>query len=412
MTEIDLARDYIRVILALGVLSTVAVFLRLVARWRSTASFSADDALIVVAWLMMLGSVINTSYMYLVGGMGQDFTVLSSHSREVFFKAFYASQILYYLTMTPTKLSVLFLYRRIFTTRTFHLIALAVIAIVIAWCIGGLLPTIFQCRPLPAAWDSNVQGQCVDVPKLFLAGTVANLLTDVLILCLPLRVIWKLKLSLRDRITVSGIFLVGGIVCVTALVRILVQIGLTVTNPTIDLLICSLWTIIEPELAILSACLPTLRPLFSLPNPLSKYLPYKLPFSSKLSFLSSSNPSSKSQPRSFSRTKNSWYGLPSDSTRRVHGESTTVTTATAEGWEGSGERGGRGDRGEREERMSKGVYNVESIPLRGLKEGEAEDKAVRDWLGQRRRGSEAKVWSDGEEAGMEGIYVRREVTVV
>jgi len=62
MTETDLARGYIRVILALCVLSTVVVYLRLVARRRSTATFSADDVLVLVAWFMMLGSVINTSY--------------------------------------------------------------------------------------------------------------------------------------------------------------------------------------------------------------------------------------------------------------------------------------------------------------------------------------------------------------
>jgi len=97
----------------------------------------------------------------------------------------------------------------------------------------------------------------------------------------------------------------------------------------------------------------------------------------------------------------------------VHGESTTATTATVEGWEGEVERGwkdsreglergrGRGEWGsrlergsknEREGRISKNMCHVVSIPLHGHKEGGEEDKAVKDWLGQGRRGSEAKVW--------------------
>ncbi len=62
MNDLDYAKQYYQAILALAVVSTVTVFLRLLARWRSTASFSADDVFIVLAWLMMLGSVINSAF--------------------------------------------------------------------------------------------------------------------------------------------------------------------------------------------------------------------------------------------------------------------------------------------------------------------------------------------------------------
>jgi uncharacterized membrane protein SpoIIM required for sporulation len=134
--------------------------------------------------------------------------------------------------MTPAKLSILFLYRRIVTSNTFHRVTTAVIVIVLAWCIGCLVPHILQCRPIPAAWNTSIHGDCLDMPKLFLAGTIANLLTDVLILCLPLRNVWNLNMSRCDRLTVSGMFLVGGIVCVAALLRVTVQIGMNLVNPT------------------------------------------------------------------------------------------------------------------------------------------------------------------------------------
>lgn len=40
-----------RVSIALGLLATIAVVLRLLARWRSKASFAADDGLIVLSLL-------------------------------------------------------------------------------------------------------------------------------------------------------------------------------------------------------------------------------------------------------------------------------------------------------------------------------------------------------------------------
>ena len=61
-STIALARLYYRVLVALAVLSTVAVLLRMVARWRSKVLLAVDDILIGVSWLLMLGSVINSSY--------------------------------------------------------------------------------------------------------------------------------------------------------------------------------------------------------------------------------------------------------------------------------------------------------------------------------------------------------------
>lgn len=107
----------------------------------------------------------------------------------------------------------------------------------------------------------------------------------------------------------------------------------------------------------------------------------------------------------------------------MHGESTTATTATVEGWEGEVERGWkdsmegleRGSKNEREGRISKNMCHVVSIPLHGYKEGGEEDKAVKDWLGQGRRGSEAvrpSCGKIGRRRGCKGIHVRREVTAI
>lgn len=52
MESVNPGRDQvIRVTVACGILATLAVFLRFVARWRSKASFAADD------WWMLAGLV-------------------------------------------------------------------------------------------------------------------------------------------------------------------------------------------------------------------------------------------------------------------------------------------------------------------------------------------------------------------
>ena len=69
----------------------------------------------------------------------------------------------------------------------------------------------------------GVPGSCIDITMLFSAITITNLLTDVIILCLPLFVVSTLKLPLKQRFALSGIFLLGGAACICALVRVISQ---------------------------------------------------------------------------------------------------------------------------------------------------------------------------------------------
>ncbi|MCJ1394480.1 hypothetical protein MMC18_007358 [Xylographa bjoerkii] len=288
--------------------------------------------------------------------------------------------------MTATKISILFLYRRIFVTPKFHLVTIPVICMVIFWCVGSLFPTIFQCQPMAAAWNPTMAGTCINVPKLFLAGTIANLLTDVIILCLPSPVIWSLKLSRRKQLVVSGVFLVGGLVCVVAILRVTAQIELRHSNPTIDLMLCTLWTILEPELAIISACLPTLRPLL----PKASY-PSFLP---KLSFISTATKSNSNLSSNQSKTSQApkpWYNLTSESSRHIHATPMIVSPTPAAG---------------------RGEYPLQGYPLRGYREIE-EEKVVGRGVG--------KAWYEREEILDEGsgaetemgaIRVRKEVSIV
>ncbi|MCJ1401815.1 hypothetical protein MMC11_005032 [Xylographa trunciseda] len=382
-SAIALADSYHRVIVALAVLSTVAVLLRMIARWRSKVPFAIDDILIGVAWLFMVGSVINGFYMYVVGGVGQDLSTLSSYQIEVFFKAFYVSQIFYYLTMTATKLSILFLYSRIFVRPKFHLVTLLVICMVIFWCVGGLFPTIFQCQPIATAWNPNIVGTCINVPQLFLAGTIANLLTDVTILCLPVSVIWSLKLSKWDRLVVLGVFLVGSLVCVVALLRVTAQIGMGHSNPTVDLMPYTLWTALEPELAIICACIPTLKCL--LPNPAYPSFLSKFSFNSAAT---NSNPHSSSNKPKSPHIPKSGYNLTFESSRCVHATAMIVSPAPAD------------------------EYPLQGYPLRGYREI-GEDKDVgRGWGKAWYEREEILNEGSGVEAEMGTIRVRKEISIV
>ena len=72
------------------------------------------------------------------------------------------------------------------------------------------LVAIFQCRPVAAFWNRAIQdAKCINLPLFSIVSGVLNLLTDILILCLPIPMVWGLNTTLAQKTTLSGIFLLG-----------------------------------------------------------------------------------------------------------------------------------------------------------------------------------------------------------
>ncbi|MCJ1310742.1 hypothetical protein MMC25_004408 [Agyrium rufum] len=291
-SDFEVGPEYFHIAVGLGVLALVTGALRFWSRWISKASFGQDDYWMLAAEILMVALVIDSGYMFISGGNGRSFDVITQREEVTFKKAFYASQILYFTTMTLVKISILFLYHTIFgfPSRVFRISTLLVGLFCMAWCIGGTLATAFQCNPASAFWNGDNNSKCLSGTTLFDAVLSLNILTDVVILALPLRMIWQLHLPMRQRLTILTIFSIGIGAPIVCLLRILafVNIG-PKTDYSLLLIQCGLWTIIEPQLAIVCANCSTFRPL----------LPYSTAIISKLNlqFTSQSD-----------HQRKSWYG--------------------------------------------------------------------------------------------------------
>lgn len=124
---------------------------------------------------------------------------------------FFIAQTPYKIVVCLNKASVILLYMRIFVTRTFQRIAWGALAIIIGWSIGAVFATIFQCLPIPKSWNKSLDGHCINSDVFWIAYAVMNVLTDVMVLSLPIPQIFKLHLKLRDKFMLYVIFLLGGL---------------------------------------------------------------------------------------------------------------------------------------------------------------------------------------------------------
>lgn len=105
------------------------------------------------------------------------------------------------------------MYRRIFPTKWFQKMTMFVGAACIACFIAEILSDMLQCHPITAAWDPAFlfSSQCINLEAYFWGISATNMILDVIILCMPLRVVWELELPTRQKCILSGIFIMGGL---------------------------------------------------------------------------------------------------------------------------------------------------------------------------------------------------------
>lgn len=185
-----------------------------------------------------------------------------------------------FLTFVPAlffaKLSILHLYNRLFNVeQALRFAIIGTYAVNVAWAVAFFSGYIFKCWPISNYWlTENNEGNCL--PSSFnYAFAFSNVMLDTIILVMPLPIVWKLNMAWRQKIAVTGIFLLGSIVVVLSIAKAVAffyAFEEAEHNNDISWDEAPLFYYSVPEalVAVISACLPTLRPLFRnhLSNPI------------------------------------------------------------------------------------------------------------------------------------------------
>lgn len=196
---------------------------------------------------------------------------------EDFLKYIYVVEILYPFVIGPIKVSICFLYIRIFGVYTlFRNYCILLIIISTLWALATLFGSVFQCNPIRDAWNPlGDRSNCLNI-RLFLIGTnTPNVIIDALILTAPIYPIWRLHLSTRKKILVSMVLLLGAGYDVQnsryrpieltacsetafSIVRLIKLVTLGTTDLTWDYVTPIIWSTVEPSIGLLCACVPVM----------------------------------------------------------------------------------------------------------------------------------------------------------
>ena len=119
----------------------------------------------------------------------------------------------YIVTLMLAKIAVLLEWLRVFvptgSRNAFFWACHITIWINALFYVAVMLVENLNCFPFEKIWDKTVPGRCVNQQDAGVVASALNVASDVLILLLPHRVIWKLQMTRKLKIGVSIVFGVG-----------------------------------------------------------------------------------------------------------------------------------------------------------------------------------------------------------
>ena len=124
----------------------------------------------------------------------------------------FASYLVMSLTFGIIKLSVLLLYRRLFVGSLFNFYSLAMCVVIALWSLSFFFAFAFQCGTNIANWwtsAATIEAYCDNTSALIVGFGISDVITDVMILTTPLPIVWRLQMSIANKVGLTAIFLLG-----------------------------------------------------------------------------------------------------------------------------------------------------------------------------------------------------------
>ncbi|BDD62732.1 hypothetical protein MAP00_007694 [Monascus purpureus] len=183
-------------------------------------------------------------------------------------KRLWSSFPFYNASLSFTRFSILFQYLRIFPNHSFRLACFIVMGIVGSFSIWTIVSGFLHCNPISDFWTESDPGYCLSFEGVWVFNSVMNIVTDLILLALPMYPLAQLQLPKPQKIGLMLMFSMGGLVVIISAIRVysIYDLGRR-TDMSWDSAISTCWTAAECNAAIICACLPPPPPTNQPPLP-------------------------------------------------------------------------------------------------------------------------------------------------
>ncbi|KAJ5779378.1 hypothetical protein N7457_007098 [Penicillium paradoxum] len=240
-------------------ITTFFVVLRFYTRFTFKQSLGLEDLACTLAWLLFMGycgiSIVVGKY-----GGGYYYDELTAEEKIHFKKYCYVATILYCPMALLVKVALLAILTRIFKPfRGKVLFIYIFLGCLCCYYTIALVVKIRMCGPIPKYWlEDRIKGSCLDQTAALIADSVISVVSDLIILVLPLPLTWSLQMSRNRKLRVIGLLGAGGLATAFSLYRlVLVLKGHEDQNV---LFVCVILSgNAEGGVGLICACLPVLN---------------------------------------------------------------------------------------------------------------------------------------------------------
>ncbi|KAF2817699.1 uncharacterized protein BDZ99DRAFT_22924 [Mytilinidion resinicola] len=195
------------------VAAVTAVALRIFSRRLTGVALAFDDYAAVAAGFC--ATVFFAMKVYaLTNGLGRHIQDIHKTTPVIttqhIMRDLWADDIPYSIGVCLAKLSILWLYWRMFKHSRIRIPIQVMAALSVMWFIARLVMTAIQCIPIHALWDYSVKGVCpIDPAKSFIATCATHAIIDFIIVLLPVFEVAKLHLPPIQKFSVALMFTSG-----------------------------------------------------------------------------------------------------------------------------------------------------------------------------------------------------------
>ncbi|KAL8993560.1 MAG: hypothetical protein Q9169_006256 [Polycauliona sp. 2 TL-2023] len=188
------------------------------------------------------------------GGIGKHTSELSPTEQIIHLKCYFAVFLTYGAAYASTKLSILLLYMRIFPVRGVRWACWVVGTLALA---DGLVIILFgfcQCRPFNFVWNRAIPGgHCLPFVPLYWGLGTPTVILSVAAAIIPIPVVWKLHMRWSHKFALFATF-------ATAFVTLVLILTHDSIPSADDIAPIAILLVVEPCIAIIFICLPTIGP--------------------------------------------------------------------------------------------------------------------------------------------------------
>lgn len=130
--------------------------------------------------------------------------------------------VMYGPVALATKTAILLLLARVFAPfKTLVRFTYIFLATLVAFYLPVFIVKICICMPIPHYWHKDtIPGKCLNERALILADAFMSVISDLIILVLPIIASWSLHMSTKKKIRVVGLLGAGGLACGASIVRL------------------------------------------------------------------------------------------------------------------------------------------------------------------------------------------------